>query len=123
MRPLTLSVPKPLVEFCNQAMILHQISALVNVGVTDIVLAVNYRPEIMEEFFAKYEKEHPSVKITFSIETEPLGTAGPLALARDVLAKNNQPFFVLNSDVICDFPFEQMIQFHKAHGKEGTILV
>jgi len=44
---LTLTLPKPLVEFCNKPMILHQIEALAAAGVTDIVLAVNYRPEIM----------------------------------------------------------------------------
>lgn len=47
LRPLTLSVPKPIVPFANQAMILHQIEALVAVGVTEIVLAVNYQPEKM----------------------------------------------------------------------------
>lgn len=41
-------MPKPLVEFANKPMIMHQIEALAKVGVTDVVLAVNYRPEIME---------------------------------------------------------------------------
>lgn len=44
----TLTLPKPLVEFANKPMIEHQIAALAEVGVTDIVLAVNYRPEVME---------------------------------------------------------------------------
>jgi mannose-1-phosphate guanylyltransferase len=46
-----------------------------------------------------------------------------LALSRDVLASNDQPFFVLNSDVICDFPFREMVEFHKRNGQEGTIVV
>lgn len=58
----------------------------------------------------------------FSVETEPLGTAGPLKLAADLLA-GKEPFFVLNSDVICDFPFAKMMEFHKQHGKQGTIAV
>ena len=49
--------------------------------------------------------------------------AGPLALARDLLCETADPFFVLNSDVICDFPFEAMVQFHRHHGQEGSILV
>jgi mannose-1-phosphate guanylyltransferase len=49
--------------------------------------------------------------------------AGPLALAKNYLIENDDPFFVLNSDVICDFPFEEMIKFHKDHKCEGTILV
>ena len=49
--------------------------------------------------------------------------AGPLALARDHLQSDTDPFFVLNSDVICEFPFEEMIKFHKQHQNEGTIVV
>lgn len=52
-----------------------------------------------------------------------LCAAGPLALARELLNIDNEPFFVLNSDVICDFPFKDMLQFHRNHGKEGTIVV
>ncbi|KAI7816019.1 mannose-1-phosphate guanyltransferase, partial [Gamsiella multidivaricata] len=122
LRPLTLTMPKPLVEFANKPMILHQIEALAEAGVTDIVLAVNYRPEVMVSILQKYEDLY-NVKITFSVETEPLGTAGPLALARDILGKDDSPFFVLNSDVICDFPFQELKAFHDAHGNEGTIVV
>jgi mannose-1-phosphate guanylyltransferase len=100
----------------------HQIEALVKAGVTDVILAVNYRPELMVTAMKEWESKY-NVKITFSVEQEPLGTAGPLALARDILTKDDEPFFVLNSDVICDFPFEDMLAMHKAHGKEGTILV
>ncbi|CAM0140952.1 mannose-1-phosphate guanyltransferase [Umbelopsis sp. WA50703] len=122
LRPLTLTLPKPLVEFANKPMILHQIENLAKAGVRDIVLAVNYRPEIMVAVLKQYEEKF-NVKITFSVETEPLGTAGPLALARDVLGKDDSCFFVLNSDVICDYPFDQVANFHKSHGGEGTIIV
>ncbi|KAL9686428.1 hypothetical protein QQ045_023886 [Rhodiola kirilowii] len=45
LRPLTLIVPKPLVEFANKPMILHQIEALKAFGVTEVILAINYQPE------------------------------------------------------------------------------
>jgi mannose-1-phosphate guanylyltransferase len=65
-----------------------------------------------------------SIKIVCSVESEPLGTAGPIALAASHLqGSEEEPFFVLNSDVTCDYPLADMIRFHKAHGKEGTILV
>jgi mannose-1-phosphate guanylyltransferase len=115
-------MPKPLVEFANKPMILHQIEALSAVGVTDVVLAVNYRPEIMERVLKEYEAEL-GVKIHFSLEAEPLGTAGPLKLAEEILAKDDSPFFVLNSDITCEFPFQELADFHKAHGEEGTIVV
>ena len=64
------------------------------------------------------------MKITISIEYEAMGTAGPIRLAKDTILANNKEgmFFVFNSDVICDYPLQQFVDFHKAHGKEGTIL-
>lgn len=121
LRPLTLSKPKPLVEFCNKAMVLHQIEALAAVGVSEVVLAVNYQPHIIEEFLAK-ESDKLGIKITTSLEDEPMGTAGPLKVAEKHL-NDGEPFFVLNSDVTCDFPFQAMIDFHKKTGAEGTLLV
>ncbi|ESO90736.1 hypothetical protein LOTGIDRAFT_227532 [Lottia gigantea] len=122
LRPLTLSTPKPLVEFANKPMLLHQLEALAEAGVKHIILAVSYRAEQMEQEL-KHVEEQLNVKITLSMEPEALGTAGPLAFARDLLSQDSDPFFVLNSDVICEFPFKDMIQFHKHHGKEGTIMV
>ncbi|XP_041350347.1 mannose-1-phosphate guanyltransferase beta-like [Gigantopelta aegis] len=122
LRPLTLSTPKPLVDFGNKPILLHQVEALVEAGVKHIILAVSYRAEQMEKELENVEHEL-GVKITISLETEPLGTAGPLALAKELLTQDDDPFFVLNSDIICDFPFKDMLLFHKHHGKEGTIVV
>lgn len=122
LRPLTLSQPKPLVEFANKPILLHQIEALVEAGVKEVILAVSYRAEQMEKEL-KEQTLKLGVNLIFSHEQEPLGTAGPLALAKDILLKSPEPFFVLNSDVICDFPFKELYQFHRSHGKEGTIVV
>lgn len=122
LRPLTLSRPKPLVEFANKPILLHQIEALVDAGVTEVILAVSYRAKQMElELSAEAKKL--GINLIFSHETEPLGTAGPIALAGDHLSNSSEPFFVLNSDIICDFPFKELAQFHRSHGKEGTIVV
>ncbi|KAI5705909.1 mannose-1-phosphate guanyltransferase beta isoform X2 [Diaphorina citri] len=122
LRPLTLSRPKPLVEFANKPMLLHQIEALVEAGVREVILAVSYRAEQMEDELT-VETKKLGISLVFSHENEPLGTAGPLALAKDILNKSQEPFFVLNSDIICDFPFKDLVSFHKNHGKEGTIVV
>jgi len=121
LRPLTLSVPKPIVQFANKSMVFHQLEALAAAGVDEVILAVNYQPQVMAEYMSKWEQQL-GIKISYSQEEEPLGTAGPIALAREHLS-DGQPFFVLNSDIICPFPFAEMLQFHKNHGGEGTILV
>lgn len=122
LRPLTLSKPKPLVEFANKAIVLHQVEALAAVGVTHVILAVNYRAEMLEQEM-KAQGDRLGIKITMSLEDQPLGTAGPLALARDALTADSEPFFVLNSDIICNYPFQKLLEYHKSHGKEGTIVV
>jgi mannose-1-phosphate guanylyltransferase len=70
------------------------------------------------------QSEDLGVKITCSQETEPLGTAGPLALARDKLVDGSgEPFFVLNCDIISEYPFADLLSFHKNHGGEASIMV
>lgn len=122
LRPLTLSRPKPLVEFANKPILLHQIEALVQAGVTEVILAVSYRAEQMEMELTE-EAKKLGTNLIFSHESEPLGTAGPIVLAAEYLNKNSEPFFVLNSDIICEFPFRELAQFHRSHGQEGTIVV
>lgn len=81
---------------------------------------MSYRAEEMESELSA-EAKKLGVSLIFSHETEPLGTAGPLALAREILLQSEEPFFVLNSDVICDFPFKELAQFHKNHGKVSIL--
>ncbi len=105
-------------------MICHQIEALKEAGCDEVVLAINYRPQVMMDFLKDWE-EKLGIKITCSQEEEPMGTAGPLALAKDILNKDGKgaPFFVLNSDVICEYPLKEMMEQHIKSKAEATILV
>lgn len=55
LRPMTLTVPKPLVDFGNKPILCHQIEALAKAGVTEVILAVNYQPDVMMAAIADYE--------------------------------------------------------------------
>lgn len=57
LRPLTFDAPKPLVPFANKAIVMHQIEALVKVGVTEVVLAVSYQSDVMEEYLRERSKQ------------------------------------------------------------------
>jgi len=124
LRPLTLTVPKPLVDFCNLPILCHQIQALSKAGVTEVILAVNYQPEVMMKELKNLEEQY-KIKITCSLEDEPMGTAGPIRLAKDLILADNpsELLFVFNSDVICHYPLDKMVEYHKSHGKQGTIMV
>ena len=93
LRPLTLSKPKPLIEFGDRSIIEHQIEALVKVGVKEIILAISHQQDIMIDYMAQVEKQN-EVKITFSLEEEPLGTGGPLKLAEKIIKEDNDIFCV-----------------------------
>lgn len=124
LRPLTFELPKPMVEFANKPIVEHQIEALASVGVKEIVLAVGFQSDKMAHYCTELGKKL-GITITVSLEKEPMGTAGPLKLAEEHLVNDNPEklFFVCNSDVICDFPLQKMIDYHKSHGAEGTILL
>lgn len=63
-------MPKPLVEFANKPMIEHQIEALAEAGVTDVVLAVNYHPEIMENALSEVSPQQLSPPvISYSLQS------------------------------------------------------
>jgi mannose-1-phosphate guanylyltransferase len=57
LRPLTLSKPKPMVEFANKAIVLHQIEALVKAGVKEVVLAVSYQSDVLAAYLQEQAKE------------------------------------------------------------------
>ncbi|OZC06268.1 mannose-1-phosphate guanylyltransferase [Onchocerca flexuosa] len=123
LRPLTLTQPKPLIEFANKPMVFHQIEALIAAGVDTVILAVSYRAKLLEEEIAS-QANLWNISVHFSVEKEPLGTAGALSLVKSLLKdEQDKPFLVLNSDIICNFPFRQMIEFHNWHQHEGTIAV
>jgi mannose-1-phosphate guanylyltransferase len=102
-------------------MLYHQIEALAKAGVKEVVLAVAFQADRLKEA-ASHIEEHYGVKIIISEEKIPLGTAGPLALAREILQESEE-FIMLNADVMCEFPLKKMLEFHRSHGCEGTIAV
>ena len=71
LRPLTFSKPKPLVEFINKPMLVHQIEALKEVGVDEVILAVNYQSEKMQDFLNIVSEKY-KIKLSLSKENEPL---------------------------------------------------
>ncbi|KAI6175720.1 Mannose-1-phosphate guanylyltransferase [Aphelenchoides bicaudatus] len=74
LRPLSLSQPKPLVDFANKPMVLHQLEALAAAGVDTIVLAVSYRAEMLEKEMS-IQATRLGIQIKFSVE-EQLGLLG-----------------------------------------------
>jgi mannose-1-phosphate guanylyltransferase len=101
-------------------MVEYMLDALVDVGVTKIVLALSEIQSDLRLYIDEYGKRKPNVTIYPSVETVPLGTAGPMRLAEDLLRGHR--FFMLNSDIISSYPFRDLLNFHLAHGGEGSLM-
>lgn len=117
LRPLTCTIPKTLIPVGNKPVIQHQIELLKKVGVTEIVLAVSVLGEHLKNYFG--DGKNLGIKIHYTNEKHPMGTAGAIKLAEDYLKDDN--FFMLNGDVILDFDFMEMLTRHTDHGAMGTI--
>ncbi|KNH04807.1 mannose-1-phosphate guanylyltransferase [Perkinsela sp. CCAP 1560/4] len=125
LRPLTFTKPKPLIPFCNVPMVLHQIVALIGAGVTEIIFLISDNSKMLRKECEVWKKTY-NVQFSFCHEEEPLGTAGPLRLAlkKGLLdAHSRDPFFVLNSDIICEYPLRDLLAAHHQSQGEGTILL
>ena len=117
LRPLTCTIPKSLIPVVNKPVIERQILLLKSAGVKEIVLAVSVMSEVVKQFFG--DGKRLNVKIHYTDEKYPMGTAGAIRLAQDYLKDDN--FFMLNGDVIMDFNFSDMLKHHRKCGGIGTI--
>lgn len=117
LRPLTCTIPKTLMPVVNKPVIERQMLLLKSAGVKEIVLAVSVMGEALKYHFKDGEKL--GLKIHYTNEKNPMGTAGAIKLAEDYLTDDN--FFMLNGDVILNFNFKEMLEFHERSQGLGTI--
>ncbi|WP_163832397.1 N-acetylmuramate alpha-1-phosphate uridylyltransferase MurU [Spartinivicinus ruber] len=104
MRPLTLKTPKPLLPVLGKPLIEYHLERLAAAGINQLVINHAYLGEQIE---AKLKDgSHWGVSISYSHEPEPLETAGGIAHALPLLGDN--PFIVINGDIWCDYPLEQL---------------
>ena len=117
LRPLTCTTPKTLIPVVNKPVIERQILLLKSAGVKEIVLAVSVMADEIKHYFKNGEKL--GIKIHYTNEIHPMGTAGAIKLAESYLKDDN--FFMLNGDVILNFDFKEMLKKHESYNGLGTI--
>ena len=117
LRPLTCTIPKTLIPIVNKPVMERQILLLKAAGVKEVFLAVSVMDDIVKSYFKEGRKL--GIKIYYTNEKHPMGTAGAIKLAEDYLKDDN--FFMLNGDVILNYSFSDMIKFHEKCKCIGTI--
>lgn len=115
---LTKNVPKPMLDLGGKPMLLRIIEHFKEYGFGKFVLCVNYKSEIIEDYFGSGDKF--GVEIVYTKETKRMGTAGALSL---INFKMQEPFFVVNGDVLTTINFDDFLNFHLINKADATMCV
>lgn len=108
LRPLTYSVPKPLIPILNIPLMTHLIRHLQKNGCDRFILSLCYRAEDITEYLSeKFE----DVRVESTIEREPRGTAGALKLVQPFIT--DSPVLILNGDLFTEIPILRLLETHR----------
>jgi NDP-sugar pyrophosphorylase family protein len=112
LRPISYALPKLLFPVLGKPMIHLALDLLKSIGVSDVVLAVNYLAEPLRTLV---ECNYNGINIEYSLEKTPLGTGGPIRLAAEE-THFDERFIAMNGDVIADVDLGKMLKHHEQTG-------
>jgi mannose-1-phosphate guanylyltransferase len=113
--PLTENHPKPILSVADRPCIWYLVRSLARAGIEEVILACGYKPGHME---ALGDGSDLGLKIIYSYEDEPMGTAGAMKLVEDRL---DDVFVACNGDVFADIDVKEEIDLHLSTGASITI--
>ncbi len=116
LRPLTYDTPKPMLKLAGKPILQEIIESFKLKGFNNFLISVNYKAEVIKDFFL--DGRDFGVKIHYLEEEEKLGTCGSIKLAQKFI---NEPFFVINGDILASIDYEQLLQYHKNKDNDITI--
>lgn len=117
LRPLTCNIPKPMARLAGKPVIEYILDLLDRNGCDRAVMTLGYLPcEITDNF---YSGKYKNIEVDFSVETEPLGTAGSVKKAAENFDRD---FLVISGDCLCDFDLKKAYDFHMTAKPDITIV-
>jgi mannose-1-phosphate guanylyltransferase len=116
LRPLTETVPKPLLPLVDRPILDHVLDHLVEHGIREVLMSSPYLERTFGAFIAAREG---TPRIVWVTEREPLGTGGAIVSVLDRLGSD--PFLALNGDILTDLDLTAMLRRHRDRGADATI--
>lgn len=116
LKPYTTVLPKPLMPVGDYPVLEIVLRQLRHAEVRRVILAIGYMSHLFEALFETGSRL--GLEISYSVETEELGTAGPISLVLDQLEED---FLVLNGDLLTTLDFRRLFSYHKESGASATI--
>lgn len=117
LRPLTYNTPKPIVPVANRPFVVHQIEHLVRHGATEVILNLHYLSEEIKKLLN--DGREWGIKIHYSIEKHPLGTAGAVKNAQKYFDQG--PMVIFNGDVLTDINISKVVNYHREKNARVTL--
>jgi NDP-sugar pyrophosphorylase family protein len=109
-------VPKPMAPIAGRPFLERQLDYLIGQGIERVVLAVGYKREVIQKHFGL---RYRSLRLVYSIESEPLGTGG--ALRQAFAEQGLQRAFALNGDTYCTASLAAVAQAHMQAARAATL--
>jgi mannose-1-phosphate guanylyltransferase/phosphomannomutase len=116
LRPLTSNQPKPMVPVVGKPCMEHILELLREHGMNEVIVTVAFLPQAIRSYFG--EGETLGMRVGYSVEESPLGTAGSVRLTAKQL---DETFLVISGDALCDVDLSALVGFHKEKGAAVTI--
>jgi len=116
LRPLTYEIPKALVPIHGKTVTEHLFDLFKKYNIENIIMAVGYMREKIKHYYGNGTRF--GINLSYIEERKPLGTAGPLRLAKDIL---RETFIVSNGDELKDISIAEMYSLHKKTNALATI--
>lgn len=111
LRPLTDTLPKPMVPVCGKPILERQIAWLKEGGVDSVVFLAGYRWEAIQEYFL--DGSGFGVRAEYSVEDSPLGRGGAIKQGYPLVPASGEPVVVTNGDIITRQPLSDILEFHR----------
>jgi len=116
-QPLTHSRPKPMLPIMNKPMMEHTMMMLKDLGITEFIVLLYFKPEVIQDYFK--DGSDFGIKITYIVPDDDYGTAGAVKLAQEAIGDEN--FIIISGDLVTDFDFAKIFDFHKAKNSKLSI--
>ncbi len=121
LRPITNTIPKPMVSVAGKPILIHTLDVLRNAGITDYIFALCYLPHVITDYFGDGSKFGVTIRYTFEDPASPLGTAGAIKESEKYI--DSDDVIVTYADIIRELDVKEMISFHKEKKAFGTLNV
>jgi dTDP-glucose pyrophosphorylase len=119
LKPLTNDVPKPLLKVGTKPILEIILEQFIKSGFYNFYISTHYKAEMVRTYFDDGRKW--GVEIQYIHEEEPLGTAGSLGLLPNDVPE--LPLIMMNGDLLTNFNFERLLQFHSEQKGIATVCV